>query len=304
MSLRRVGVVTLLILSLAPVASSQIAAAPAFALARPVASGALDVSIAFSAEMRDGAPVRELRPEDLRVVDNGMLITNVREVIRERDLPLQLTVVLDRSGSITPAQQRQLDSVTELLQGDFQPSRDALDIWAFDDHPTRLGTWKDSGEHRLEIPLDELTTYQTALFDSLITICNAAGKQPQNDSRRVLVLISDGEDNNSKSSLQDAIDAAQRAGITIYAMAIRLNGWDAGKETLQELAARTGGMYLDAHTDKRMYRAMAALSEELRQQWRVVYRVPEMRGIVRHALELEARSPKILVRATSAWHQE
>jgi Ca-activated chloride channel homolog len=98
-------------------------------------------------------------------------------------------------------------------------------------------------------------------------------KESAGTSRRIIVLVSDGEDNQSHVTQEEAIRMAQRARVTIYC--ISTNGrQDRGTWKLRDLSDATGGRTFLAGSPKEMSLALAQVSEELHAQYRVSY-VPD-----------------------------
>jgi tight adherence protein B len=105
----------------------------------------------------------------------------------------------------------------------------------------------------------------TALYDAVVS--SAVRLQPMSGTK-ILVLLTDGHDLGSHASLDRAIDAAQQAGVVVYAIAA---GGRVDKATLAELAERTGGRLFDARDVSQLGAAYAALGRELDRTWQISY---------------------------------
>ena len=106
----------------------------------------------------------------------------------------------------------------------------------------------------------------TALYDAVIS--SAARLQRMSSGTRLLVLLTDGRDFGSRASLSQAIHAAQRAEVVVYAIAA---GRRADRRTLRTLAGATGGRLFDTADVSRLAAAYAALDSELDRTWQLSY---------------------------------
>jgi tight adherence protein B len=106
----------------------------------------------------------------------------------------------------------------------------------------------------------------TALYDALVS--SAKRLQGMSAGSKVLVLLTDGHDLGSHASLQQAVDAAQHAGVIVYAIAA---GTRADRATLAQLAGETGGRLFDANDVSQLGATYAALSRELDRTWQISY---------------------------------
>jgi len=107
----------------------------------------------------------------------------------------------------------------------------------------------------------------TALYDAVVSA--AAALQAEDLPGRVILLVTDGRDVSSSATLERAVEAAQRARAAVYAIGIA--GHDFTPTPLRELAARTGGVYLEAASSSELRALYASLSASLAHTWQVRY---------------------------------
>ena len=111
------------------------------------------------------------------------------------------------------------------------------------------------------------TTSGTALYDALALSAQMLSREQGRS--RVVVLLTDGQDVSSESSLPAAIDAARKAGVFVYPIGV--GSADTTKQPLEEMARNTGGAYHGAATTSALTSVYSAISAELRRTWRLEY---------------------------------
>jgi tight adherence protein B len=107
----------------------------------------------------------------------------------------------------------------------------------------------------------------TALFDAVSLGARALADEP--NAGRVLIVLTDGDDVSSRTTLGKAAAQAKRAGASVYAIGIE--GEDFSPTALKELAAATGGSYFPASSSSAVADAYSAIAEQLKRTWRVTY---------------------------------
>jgi tight adherence protein B len=107
----------------------------------------------------------------------------------------------------------------------------------------------------------------TALYDSVILAARLASSNPL--PGRVIIVLSDGADNASKRSLQQAISAARAANAAVYTIGIEGEGFTAAP--LEELSSATGGQYYGASSSAGLKSVYGTIAEVLKRTWRVQY---------------------------------
>ena len=197
-------------------------------------------------------------------------------------LPLYIAVLMDTSPSTAGKLKFQQESAMNFIQTVVRPRRDRVLFGTFDDEITLLQDFTD----RLDL-LDKAVYgvkkmgKQTALWDAVWQFCDE--KMRTVPGRRVLLVVSDGEDTYSRANLRDAIDIAQRTETTIFAISTKAGflgsvpGVEAGQVTdkkdrnLQTLAEETGGVAFFTGDMITLERSFTRISKELRAQYLVTY---------------------------------
>jgi Ca-activated chloride channel family protein len=136
----------------------------------------------------------------------------------------------------------------------------------------------------------------TALYDAVYYACrDKLLKQPHNGpTRRAIILLSDGEDNQSHVTREEAIEMAQRAEAILYTISTNVSGTKgAGDKVLERMADATGGRAFFPFQIRDVTNAFAEIQEELRSQYAVTYKPADFKpdGHFR-TIEIEATDRK------------
>jgi Ca-activated chloride channel family protein len=198
-------------------------------------------------------------------------------------LPLYVAVLMDTSPSTAGKLKFEQESAMNFIQTVVRPRRDRV-LFATFDHQIELKqdfTDKLDLLDRAVFGVKKLGT-QTALYDAIWQFCDE--KLRSVSGRRVLVVITDGEDTYSRADLSDAIDIAQRTETTIYVISTKagLSGTVPGvrlgevkdkiDNILVKLADETGGMAFFTGDMLSLERSFTKINKELRAQYLVTYK--------------------------------
>src|SRR5712692_526789 len=166
--------------------------------------------------------ITDLQKDDFTVSEDG-LQQEIRYFGRQSDLPLRIGMLLDTSNSIRDRLKFEQDASVNFLFSVLRRNKDEAFVMTFDDEPQIIQAFtSDTGALR-----DEITRTRagggTAIYDAIYEACikqlnhppRPPGDQPD-VVRRVMILISDGEDNLSTHTRSEAIEMAQRTSVVIY----------------------------------------------------------------------------------------
>lgn len=196
--------------------------------------------------------------------------------------PLYVAVLMDTSPSTAGKLKFQQESAMNFIQTVVKARKDRVLFGTFDDQITLLQDFTD------KLDLLDKAVYsvkkmgkQTALFDAVWEFCDQ--KMRSVPGRRVLLLVTDGEDTYSRANIRDAIDIAQRTETTIFAISTKAGflatvpGVEAGQvadkkdRDLLTLAEETGGAAFFTGDMLSLERSFTRISKELRAQYLVTY---------------------------------
>ncbi len=252
------------------------------------------VDVLFTVLDRRNKLVPTLEKEDFKVLDDN-IPQDIRYFSKQSDLPLRIAMLLDTSNSIRDRLKFEQDAANNFLFSVLRPRKDEAFLMTFDDEPQVIeGFTNDTGALRDRI-LRTRAGGGTAVYDAIYAACQnelSHPPRPPGDQpdivRRVMILISDGEDNLSLHTRSEAIEMAQRTSVVIYSISTstqwvslddpnkeqsgnRKYHLTEGDEILKSLAEETGGRaFFPYHVDD-LDQSFQDISEELRNQYSLAY---------------------------------
>jgi VWFA-related protein len=252
------------------------------------------VDVLFTVLNRRNKLVPDLEQGDFKVFDEGKP-QDIRYFSKQSDLPLRIGMLLDTSNSIRDRIKFEQDASVSFLFSVLRRNKDEAFVMTFDDEPQIIqGFTSDTGALRDQI-MGTRAGGGTAIYDAIYEACSKqlnhpprpAGDQPD-VVRRVMILISDGEDNLSLHTRSEAIELAQRTSVVIYTISTSTQ-WVSLEETnpnktsdrkyhltdgdkvLQDLAEETGGRsFFPYHVDD-LDQSFQDIGDELRNQYSIAY---------------------------------
>ncbi len=253
------------------------------------------MDVLFTVLNRRNKLVPDLDKADFKVLDDGVP-QDIRYFSRQSDLPLRIGMLLDTSNSIRDRIQFEQDAAVAFLYSVLRRGKDQSFLMTFDDEPQILqGFTNDAGLLRDQI-VKTRAGGGTAVYDAIYNACEkqlSHPPRPPGDQpdvvRRVMVLISDGEDNLSQHTRTEAIEMAQRTSVVIYTISTSTqwvtldqnNSADKssnrkyhlteGDQVLKQLAEETGGRaFFPYHVDD-LDQSFQDIGDELRNQYSIAY---------------------------------
>jgi Ca-activated chloride channel homolog len=252
------------------------------------------VDVLFTVLNRRNKLVPDLEQNDFKIFDDNKP-QSIRYFSRQTDLPLRIGLLIDTSNSIRDRLKFEQDAATNFLFSVIRHNRDQAFVMTFDDEPNILQSFTDdAGRLRDEI-VKTRAGGGTAVFDAIYAACEkelSHPPRPPGDQpdvvRRVMVLISDGDDNLSMHTRAEAIEMAQRTSVVIYTIStstqwIQLSQTDPSKladrkthltegdKILENLAQETGGRaFYPYHVDD-LDQSFQDIGDELRNQYSIAY---------------------------------
>jgi len=233
-----------------------------------------EVPLIFTVTDKHGHYIPNLNQSDFALLDNQKAPEKVDSFHQQINLPLRVGIVIDASTSIRSRFQFEQESATEFLLQVLKAKNDRAFVMGFDVTPTVTADWT-MDQDKLESGINRLRPGGgTALFDAVYTACRdklltERGPEPV---RKAIILISDGDDNQSRVYLPEAIKECERAETIIYAIS---TNWTPsrgqGDKVLQELSEQTGGEVFFPPTMEDMATSFKDIEEELRSQYQLVY---------------------------------
>jgi Ca-activated chloride channel family protein len=234
-----------------------------------------EVNVVFTVTDKHGHYVRDLKKENFKVVDDSKPAAEVRSFHAEANLPLEVGLLVDASNSVRDRFKFEQQAATEFLNQTIRPKYDEAFVVGFDVTPEVTQDFTDNTE-KLSVGVRSLRPGGgTALYDALYFACRDKLMKAQHNGpvRRAIILLSDGDDNQSHVTREEAIEMAQRAEVIVYTISTNLSGaGHHGDKVLERIADATGGRAYVPFQITEVANAFAAIQEELRSQYAISYK--------------------------------
>ena len=265
-----------------------------------------EVNVLFIATDRHGKFVRNLNQNDFSFFDDHKPVQTILNFRRETDLPIQMGLLVDVSGSVKSRFGFEKNAATGFLQHIIRPGFDKAFVVGFNRQSKLTQDFTDNVA-ALSAGVQRLNDGGgTALYDAIYKACKEKLLTERSDHpiRKAIVILSDGEDNQSEYTRAQAIEMAQRAEVLIYAISTDDSGLILrGDRVLEDLASATGGRAFFPFKMKDITHSFAAIEEELRSQYAVSYKPSDFDADGRYrSIEITALKKDLQVRARRGYY--
>jgi Ca-activated chloride channel family protein len=259
------------------------------------------VNVALNVVDENGAPVGGLNRDDFEIAEDSQP-QKIAIFDRESTTPLEIVLAIDASESVLGDERLELQAAKKFVQSILRP-QDGVDLMVFADDVTELVPFTND-VRRIDSGLGRIAHGDaTALYDAIYLASQRLGETPVKEGqRRVVVLITDGENTTRHGQYDSALEQAQRAGAMVYALIIVPIEADAGRNTggehaLIQLARDTGGKYYYVEDKRDLAPAFAHVSDDLRTQYTLGYYAPQKGGNLAGLRHIEIRLKDPALRA-------
>jgi Ca-activated chloride channel homolog len=235
----------------------------------------VDETAIFFAVSNHGHMVNDLELPNIQVRDDDKAPEKILQFVPQSKLPLRLGLVIDTSGSVKDRFSFEKRAAGKFLQKVLNGSSDLGFVAGFDTE-TKVTQDFTSETKELDRGIEQLTNGGgTALFDAVALACWKLADYPEHERvAKVLVVLSDGEDNSSHRSLKQVIADAETSGVTIYTVSTKE---DTGAKSnadkiLDALAERSGGESMFPGDMFALDKSLDKLRELIRSRYLIVYK--------------------------------
>ena len=257
-----------------------------------------EVNVVFTVTDKHGRYVKDLKRNDFNFVDDSKPAAEVRDFRSQTDLPLQVGLLVDASNSVRDRFKFEQESAIEFLNQTVRPKYDSAFVVGFDVTPEVTQDFTDNTEMLSRGVRALRPGGGTAMYDALYYSCrDKLLKAPRSGAvRRAIVLLSDGEDNQSHVTREEALDMAQRADAIVYTISTNISGTKGkGDKVLERIADATGGRAFFPFQLRDVSNAFAEIQDELRSQYAVSYKPADFKADGRYrTIEIVALDKKNL----------
>ena len=306
--------------ALPPISSVQQTAAPPVANARdPKTAASSDdpqpvetyhkvvdlVPVIFTVTDKHGKFVKDLKQNQFKILDNNHPPKEILSFESQTDLPLRVGLLIDASNSIRDRFLFEQQASEQFLQEIIRPQSDKAFVLAFDE-VSEITQDFTSDITKLNAGIRVIRPGGgTAMWDAVYYACRDKMMKEKNSTpvRRAIILVSDGDDNQSRVLRQEAIEMAQRAEVIIYTISTNLsNIHDSGDHNLQALADATGGRAFYPYKLSELSENFNDIQGELRSQYSISYKPDDFaaNGEFR-SIQIIPENKKLKVRARKGY---
>lgn len=263
----------------------------------PIRVDVTRVNLLFTVMDKKGRFVTDLTKDDFEVFE-AKRQQSIQEFSAETDLPLRLGILIDTSNSIRDRFKFEQEAASEFVRSVMRSSQDKAMVVSFDSTAELVSDLiADPGKTERAIR-DLRPGGGTALYDAVYFASRdkLAQDQPRHKFRRAIVVLSDGDDNQSRYTRDQALEMAQRADVVIYTISTNISRQDTdGDKVLRYFAEKTGGRAYFPFKVEDLAQSFENINNELTHQYIILFRPEPLKtdGLF-HPIELRVRGHKEL----------
>jgi VWFA-related protein len=264
------------------------------------------VNLLFTVSDKRGRFITDLVRENFQVFE-GKKGQNILEFTAESDLPLRLGILIDTSNSVRDRFKFQQEAAIEFIKSVMRPGKDKAVVVSFDTSPELIADLTDD-VGKLEEGIRNLRPGGgTSFYDAIFFACRdkLAKDQPRHKFRRALIVLSDGEDNQSRYSRDQSLEMAHKTDVVMYAISTNITRVQTdGDKVLRYFAEETGGLVFFPFKVEDLAQSFENIANEMRHQYNILYRPDPLRtdGLY-HPVEVKIKERKnMVVRARKGYY--
>ena len=239
-----------------------------------------EVDLLFTARDRGKHWIKDLAETDIRVLDAGKPPERIIKFQKQTDLPLRIGLLIDTSDSVSPHFDLEQQAATLFIQGILNPKKDLAFVMRFTESTSVIQDFS-ADTTALSNAIQQLELGgTTALYDAVVEACQKLAQLPDAQPlRRVLIVLTDGQDNRSRFRVDEAINVALQTNVIIIALNTKGYGFfsERSDDSLRKLAEVSGGHMLAADRKKQIFKAFNEVDEELRSHYLLAYKPANLR---------------------------
>jgi VWFA-related protein len=266
-----------------------------------------EVNVVFTVTDKRGKFVNDLKKDDFHVVDDNKPAESIRSFRGETNLPLRVGLLIDASNSIRDRFKFEQEAAIEFLNQIIRPRFDQAFVLGFDTTPEVTQAFTDNTEALSRGVRMLRPGGGTAMYDAIYYACRdeiMAKDKGNIETRRAIILLSDGDDNQSRVSREEAVEMAQKAEVIIYTISTNSSGMRLkGDKVLEHFAEETGGRSFFPFKVQDVSDAFLQIQDELRSQYAISYKPADLQPNGKyHSIQILADNKKYKVRARKGYY--
>jgi VWFA-related protein len=288
------------------------------------------VNVLFTAQDRNRRLLTNLKPEDVRILENGQP-QEISAFSRQIALPMSLSILIDTSASQERTLPEEKAAAISFIESVVRPTKDEVSVVSFTGDST-LEQGMTNNLPRLRRAIDKVqfvppsgyigggviagtppisgsnqaVAGSTAIWDCIwVTSEEVLGPAPEK-TRRAIILLTDGYDTFSRKNLDEAARAAQKAEAVVYTIGICDKFYDGvNKGVLEKISEKTGGRAYFPKDESELRDAFKQIEEEMRSQYLIAYEPsnPAKDGSYR-TIEIQLVNPQLQKEKIKLTHRQ
>ena len=269
-------------------------------------TGITDVNVLFTVADKKGRFVTDLTVNDFEVTESKKP-QFIQQFTAESDLPLRLALLIDTSNSIRSEFRFEQQAAIRFMNDVMRPRQDRMMLLSFDSSP-QLQSDLTNDMTKLEQGINSMRPGGgTALYDGIYFAAKEKLMldQPREKFRRAMIIISDGEDTQSRYTRDQALEATQVADTVIYAISTNITRAESdGDKVLKYLTEETGGQAFFPFKVEDLDQSFENIANELRHQYNIYYHPEPLKtdGLY-HPIQVKVKTRKdLVVRARKGYY--
>jgi VWFA-related protein len=256
------------------------------------------VNLLYTVTDKKGRFVTDLNQDDFEVYENKKL-QKISQFSAESDLPLRLAILIDTSSSIRERFRFEQEAAIEFLNSVQKPHTDKAMLVSFDTQAELRSDLMETVSPVANAIRALRPGGGTALYDAIFFASRdrLGVDQPRHKFRRAIVVLSDGDDNQSRYSRDQALELAQKNDVVIYGISTNITRNETpGDRVLKYFTLETGGRAFFPFKVEDLAQSFQDIANELRHQYSISYTPnPLVTDGLFHPIELKVKGRKDLV---------
>ncbi len=264
------------------------------------------VNVLFTVTDKKGRFITDLGKNDFSVTENKKPQV-IQEFTAETDLPLRIAILIDTSNSIRDRFKFEQEAAVEFINSVLRPREDKAMVVSFDTAAELVADLMDDPEKLAKSIRNLRPGGGTALYDAIYFACRdrLQQDQPRHKFRRAVIIVSDGDDNQSRVTRDQALEMAQKADVVIYSISTNISKIEGdGDKVLRYLSLETGGQAFFPFKVQDLAQSFENIANELRRQYNIFYRPEPLKADgLYHSISVRVNGRKdLVVRARKGYY--
>ncbi len=232
------------------------------------------VSLLFTVTDKKGRFITDLDKNDFEIVE-GKRRQTISDFAAESDLPLRLGILIDTSNSVRERFKFEQEAASQFIDSVMRTNLDKAMVVSFDTSAELVSDLINDTDKLTAAIRNLHPGGGTSLYDAIYFACRdkLSQDQPRYKFRRAIVIVSDGDDNQSRYTRDQALEMAQKADVVIYAISTNITRIETdGDKVLRYFAQETGGRAFFPFKVEDLDQSFENIANELRHQYSLSYR--------------------------------